>query len=130
METKKNSPAQEPQLRSERSEDFASAYANNVYFEPSVWDLKLIFGELDGASNTNQQHTAVTMSWVVAKLLAHHLNVQIATHEIAQEKIVIPRDVWPAEIAPPPEQFVDDPKFQKLYKTMIAFRDEFIAKNS
>ena len=30
-----------------RDPDFTSLYANNIRIERSVWDLKLIFGELD-----------------------------------------------------------------------------------
>jgi len=30
-----------------RAEDFSSHYANNIHLEPSGWDLKFLFGQLD-----------------------------------------------------------------------------------
>ena len=47
-----------------RDEEFASLYANNVQLESSVWDLKIMFGQLDQAKGPNviNQHTAMTMS--------------------------------------------------------------------
>jgi hypothetical protein len=42
-----------------RDPDFATLYANNIRFEASVWDLKLLFGLLDLSKPTNivEQHT-------------------------------------------------------------------------
>jgi hypothetical protein len=88
-----------------RDEDYTSLYANNVRFESSVWDLKLIFGELDQSEGKEviEQHTAITLPWAQAKLLMHFLNVQIAAHELTFGKIPIPPSVVPQELSVTPE---------------------------
>lgn len=55
---------------STRHEEFTSLYANNVQFEWSQLDLKLIFGQLDQSRGKAQieQHTAMTIPWMIAKL--------------------------------------------------------------
>ena len=57
-----------------RPHDFNSEYANNTLFEPTVWDLKIIFGELfrsrDGKASDVDWHTAITMPWSQVKLFS------------------------------------------------------------
>ncbi len=36
-----------PELKIEKDEDLLEVYANNVFFESSVWDIKMLFGTLD-----------------------------------------------------------------------------------
>ncbi len=79
-------------------EDFASLYANNVIFEKSVWDLKMIFGQLDQSQQqfVVEQHTAITVSWSHAKLMAYLLAVNVALHEIDNGLVTIPPSVIPS----------------------------------
>jgi hypothetical protein len=118
-----------PAVKSERTENFISTYANNVFLESSTWDLKLIFGQLDQSSapNTIKQNVAVTLPWAQAKLLLYYLRLHIEAEEIADGKIHIRPDVRPVE--PPaltPEQ-KSDPAFKRIYDFMIKLRAEFIA---
>jgi len=54
-----------------RVEDFVNYYANNVQFEASSFDLKVIFGQLQQSHGTQVlQECAVTVPWVQAKLLS------------------------------------------------------------
>jgi hypothetical protein len=78
-------------MQSTRSSDFSSIYANNVFFEASAWDLKIIFGELDQSSGTAsiQQRAAVTVPWPQAKLMSFWLRVQVELAE-ATVKAKIP----------------------------------------
>jgi hypothetical protein len=48
----------------QRVDDFNSYYANNIQFEWSQFDLKLIFGQLDQSAGKVrvEQHSAVTRS--------------------------------------------------------------------
>ena len=41
--------------------DFATIYANNFQFEPSVWDLKIVFGQLDQQIGAIVQRLAQTV---------------------------------------------------------------------
>lgn len=113
-------------LRNERSEDYASVYANNVTLEPSVWDLKLTFGELDQGVGTISQHTAVTIPWTVAKLFYFLLKTQIVAHEMQNGKIRIPNDLMPPEFPVPAENIKDNPVVQRTYERLIKLREEFL----
>jgi hypothetical protein len=91
----------------ERDEDFESVYANNINFEASVWDLKLIFGLLDQSNNkqTVRQHTAISIPWVQAKLLLYFLEVNIGAYEADYGVIRVPAAVTP----PVPIQPIETP---------------------
>jgi hypothetical protein len=121
-----DNPVIPQQLTNKRSDDFASVYSNNVLFEGSVWDLKMIFGELDQANGIVDQHTSVTIPWPVAKLLIYHLRAQVMGFEIANGKIAISASVLPPEIQPPPDQVKDDPKFKEAYESLKKLREDFI----
>ena len=56
-----------------RAQEFLARYANNVNYETSVFDLKIVFGELVqplGKKAFIEQHTSVTLSWLEAKIAA------------------------------------------------------------
>lgn len=78
-------------------DEFESLYANNVQFETSAWDLKLIFGQLDQSQGPSvvQQHTAITVSWPEAKILAYFLLVNIVNHQAMYGAIQVPDFVLP-----------------------------------
>src|SRR5438105_9051678 len=87
-----------------RDEDFTSLYANNVHFEASVWDLKLLFGLLDqskGQGNaTIEQHTTVNVPWAQAKIMAYFLVVNVVLHESENGSMRIPTRVIPTRPNP------------------------------
>lgn len=116
------------QLRNERSEEFASAYANNVGFESSVWDLKLIFGQLDQATGIIEQHTAITVPWSLVKLSLYHLAAQITAYEIIYGKVALSPDVLPPEPVPPPEEYKENAAFQRVYEALKRLHEDFIRK--
>lgn len=94
--------------QSETSEDFVSDYANNVYLEPTIWDIKAIFGEFTAKTNSIEWHTSVTMPWALAKLLAYYLQINVLAHEIRTGKrIDIPDQMKPAAPELSPEQQPD-----------------------
>jgi hypothetical protein len=95
----------EKPLDHRRSEDYVGTYANNVYYEPSVWDLKLIFGELDQklGANVIVQRTGVTLPWNHAKVLFHFLRVHLAAYEAEHGRIEIPKNILTEVSATPPE---------------------------
>ena len=86
-----------------RDEEFETLYANNVYFELSAWDLKIIFGQLDQSKEvtTIEQHTAMVIPWAQAKLMSYLLQVNIAIYESDHGKIKLPTGVLPKQIPPP-----------------------------
>jgi len=86
---------EEDRIKLERSEDFESLYANNVQFENSVWDLKLIFGQLDQGKSCVEQHTAIAMSWIHAKIAAYYFLVNLIFHQAYEGPINVPARVVP-----------------------------------
>jgi hypothetical protein len=78
-------------------DDFESLYANNVQFESSVWDLKLLFGQLDQAKSgvEVEQHTAITLPWYQAKIAAYYFLVNVIINQEEQGRIALPARVVP-----------------------------------
>jgi hypothetical protein len=111
------------------TEDFAAVYANNVNFETTAFDLKILFGELNQSFEplTVDQHTSVTMSWMEAKLLKHFLDIQLAVFEMTSGKIAIPEAILPPEPPRPTEEdSKTEPKSQMIYDTIMKLRKDFI----
>jgi Protein of unknown function (DUF3467) len=98
--------------RTHIDEIYRERYANNIYFEHSAWDLKLIFGHLDQREGkvVIRQNTAITLPWTQIKLLSDWLRGHLETYELANGKVRIPSNAIPSELAPPtPEQRKSDP---------------------
>jgi hypothetical protein len=102
--------------------EFDSVYANNTRFEPSVWDLKILFGELmqhTGKESVNW-HTAVTVPWMQIKILDYYLRVNIAFHEIQNGAIRTHPNVTPPKPEPPSaEKISENPLAPKLYEAAL-----------
>ena len=67
-----------PELKIEKDEDLLEVYANNVFFESSVWDIKMLFGTLDQSKDQQisiHQHTAISIPWLQAKVMAYFLHL-------------------------------------------------------
>src|SRR5260370_37696097 len=76
-------------------EEFASLYANNTQFESTIWDLKLIFGQVDLAKSAIEQHTAVALPWPHAKIAAYYLLVNVIIHQANNGPILLPSAALP-----------------------------------
>lgn len=108
---------------------YREVYANNVYLEPSAWDLKAIFGQLDQRQGkvTIRQHTAVTVPWTQAKILMFWLRGYLEFHEKTQGKVIIPPNGIPPEVTPPSEeQKKSDPSVEIAYEIFKRLRNELL----
>ena len=119
-------------LEVNRTEDFESRYANNIQYETSEWDIKMLFGKLDlrGANVGKvavEQHTAMNIPWVQAKLLIYYLSVQVAIHERLNGQIKIPPSVLPPVPLPLPELFKNNPVAATLRELTEKMRHDYIA---
>jgi hypothetical protein len=116
-----------PQMVEANKEELESEYASNTFFVPTVWDLKILFGEL---SSTNQQevdwHTSMTLPWAQAKLMAYYLDINIAAHEFSNGPIRVHESLLPP--VPPPIRDVDknNPTLQPLIDFIIERRKRFL----
>jgi hypothetical protein len=112
-----------------RHDNFESWYSNNIQFKPTEWDLKAVFGEMEpqnDGSVTVQQHTAIVVSWLQAKIMHYFLGMNLGAYELTHGKIPIPQSVIPIEPVPPSGE-LDTPETRMLYEYMKKFRDQFIA---
>ncbi len=119
-------------LQLKRDEDFVSLYANNVRFESSVWDLKLIFGQLDQSTGGEviELHTAITMPWAAVKIMLHYLRLNIALHELENGKVKINPRLFPTPPPPLTPEMESNELTMKGREIAYKLRDEFIAKQS
>ena len=67
-------------------DDVVPMYANNVRFEMTAWDLRMLFGQLMPSSEGKGQvdwHTDVTIPWAQAKLM--HLYLRSEERRVGKE---------------------------------------------
>jgi hypothetical protein len=114
------------QLMFKFHENFESWYANNIQFQPTEWDLRMVFGELDFTQGIVQQHTAMTVSWLQAKLMHYFLTMQLSIYEISHGKIPVPPSVLPVEPQPPTGDLATDPLALEMYEYMKQLRTQFL----
>ncbi len=94
-------PEQEPpKVKDEYrlASDAFNYYANNVRFETTPWDLKILFGELAASLPTGgslvEQKAVIKLSWAQAKVMAIFLAINVADHEDALGAERLPRFVF------------------------------------
>jgi len=109
----------------ETEPDVSYAYANNTVFEGSIWDLKILFGELT-ASQLGPKgvdwHTVITMPWAVAKLMSYYIQVNLAVYEHQHGKIKIPQGMIPQPLSNP----LDNESSNLLFARLEELRAEFL----
>jgi hypothetical protein len=112
-----------------QEEDFNALYANNVQIKPTIFDLKLVFGEIDQQDGkiVVEQHTSMTIPWVQAKLLVYYLQVTIFGQELEHGPIHFPAALLPPE--PPPPHDNAEQGTRIFYEYIKRLRAEFITKN-
>jgi hypothetical protein len=111
-----------------RGEDFESLYSNHVHFQPSEWDLKLTFGELDNDPKDGRafvdQHTAIAVPWLQAKIMHYFMTLQLGVYEMSHGKIPVPSAVMPPAPDPPPSDA--DDATRRVIEYIAKAREEFV----
>ncbi len=75
-------------------------YANNVYFDPTVWDLNVTFGQLgirlpDAEKPKMDWTTSVTLPWGPAKVAAYYFFANLMFHEHDHGQVYVPSNLAP-----------------------------------
>jgi hypothetical protein len=93
--------------------DLDPVYANSSVLELSVFDLKLIFGQIEQHTGKTvvDWHTAVTIPWMQSKILSYWLRLQIGWYERSYGTVTVAENVKP----PKPEIPVDGTDAAKQY---------------
>ncbi len=100
-------------------EDVIPVYANNVRFEITAWDLRVLFGQLMPRSEGRGQidwHTDVTIPWSQAKLMHLYLGINLAIYERENGRIKVPHRVLPTPPSAPPDSV--DPSNSDAIETL------------
>lgn len=115
-----------------KTENFANTYANNVFFESSLWDLRMLFGQNDQQLGPNAvvQHTSVTIPWPQVKVMRYFLDSHLITYEAQNGRIQIPPNIIP----PVPDELPAgveklDPKAEEIWKAVRENYESFIRAN-
>ncbi|HEY6348503.1 MAG TPA: DUF3467 domain-containing protein [Candidatus Angelobacter sp.] len=130
---KEKTGIEEDQSKSDfqRSEDFADVYANNLRFEVSNWDLKLLFGQLEQSLGPQAvvQHTGVTIPWQQVKLTSYFLSIHVIVHEAQAGRIKILPTLVPEVAKQLPKELKDSGITEEHWKTVRKLYEDFIAAN-
>lgn len=122
-------PESEPDKKVDtvRHEDFVSLYANNVAYEQSVWDLRMLFGNLDQAKSVIEQHTAMALAWPTAKIAAYYMTVNVMAQQAQLGSIALRSDVIPKRPNP------NDPDVEPHNRAIVTYlgwiHDQFFGSN-
>ena len=110
----------------QNNETATSVYANSTLIELSVWDLKLIFGQLFKSEMGKfdvDWHTEVTMPWPQVKLLSYYLQANLAVYEAQNGTIKLPQSLHPVPFVSDQETTPDD---NLLNEKIERLRKEFV----
>ena len=73
-----------------------------------------------------QQHTAMTISWLQAKIFHYYLTVNLGVYELQHGKIKIPATLVPPEPPPPTGDLANDAAAQQFYEFFRMHWQKFV----
>ena len=106
---------EQQQLATVRTEDFEDLWANNMFFEPTLWGLRIIFGTVDLAAKQINQHTAINIPWAQVKLAAYFMVLNLVAHQSLNGVVNIPPQIAPRRPS------LDDPGATNINRGTIAY---------
>ncbi len=114
---------------SKQLDDVVPVYANNVRFEMTAWDLRILFGQLMPSSEGKglvDWHTDVTLPWAQAKLMHLYLGMNLMLYERENGRINVPAAVLPSPIDTPPDGVdTSNPDAIETFKTVQGLIKDF-----
>lgn len=107
-----------------RSGDFVSRYSNNVQFDLSALDMRIVFGELR-PGHPLEQHTSIVMTYAQAKVMAYFLSTNVAVYEAIEGRIKVPGDTLPGPPPVPTGEDAENDRLKKAYEASQRIYEEF-----
>jgi len=89
----------------------------------------MVFGELeirDGVAVV-QQHTAMSVTWLQAKLMHYYMSLQLAVFEMTHGKVAVSEGILPPEPTPPTGDLENDPMAKQVYEHIKKAREQFMS---
>jgi hypothetical protein len=126
-ETSQTTPPEQPQLEATRSEEFENLYANNIIFESTLWDLRLIFGEVDLAAKQIVQHTAINIPWPQAKIATYYMLANLVIQQSLNGNVFLPPFLRPTR--PNPSDPVNAPIDKRVVEYLGWIHDQIFGSN-
>ncbi len=114
-----------------KSPNFEERYANNVFFESSYWDLKLVFGILDQSAKPHPTniHTTVNIPWVQAKMCAYVMLVNVLMQErFNAEAIRVPSGLIPTPLENALPELAATPDGAELVRVLKTIHEALFGK--
>lgn len=115
-------------------EEAVPVYANNVRFEMTAWDLRVLFGQLASTTISGEPgvdwHTDVTIPWIQAKLMHFYLGVNLALYETENGTIKIPTSVLPPKYLPPKGTDLNDAQVRASFGIVEKLLTRFLETQS
>ncbi len=110
---------------------FKNEYANNVFLEPSVWDLKLNFGQLEQsiAPNVVAQHTGISMPWNQVKVFSYFLQLHLLAYEQENGRIRVAKNIVKPVLAPDKKTTKNFPEAMEKHRAIMKLYEDFMAAN-
>jgi hypothetical protein len=101
-----------------------------VRYEYSLWDLKLIFGQLDQSSGKEvvRQHTEITLPWNGVKLMIYYLEQNLAAYELESGRITLNPRIIPPEILPLTPDLENNEFAKKLRDRAVEIRKRLLSQ--
>jgi hypothetical protein len=115
-----------------KGDKFVSFYANHVRYEPSVWDLRLLFGQSDVSSGEERvaQHAGVTLPWLQVKLMLYFLQFNLKIRELVDGEILVPQTIQQLISRPVREGLSDSvrnaPNFESVFEELTNLYETFV----
>ncbi len=110
---------------------FRNEYANNAFLEPSVWDLKINFGQLEQSIGPNVvvQHTGISMPWNQVKVFSYFLRLHVLAYEQENGRIRMAKNIIRPVPIPDKKTAKNFSKAMERHKIIMQLYEDFMAAN-
>jgi hypothetical protein len=99
-----------------RSEEFENLFANNVQYESTLWDLRMLFAQVELQTKQIVQHTGINIPWPQVKIAAYFMLANLLIHQNLNGSVFVPSSIAPPRPTP------SDPKFDLIGpKPLVAY---------
>jgi hypothetical protein len=110
-----------------KAEDFMDFYANNALLQSTLWDLRILFGQVDQTLKDSPSiyNLSVRIPWPQVKLMLYFLTLHLSGYETKNGRIKLPPGMVPEFPTCPPQGGEPDDEWRALRRVW----EQFVAEN-